>query len=70
MNKEQPIPRTFGGYISKRTNKRVAPTKAEMIMWIRDYKNIRYAMDCPYRVIKKVFIENGGMEWWNKREGK
>ena len=38
--------------------------KTEMIMWIRDYKNVRYSFDTPYKTIKKVFTEMGGNEWW------
>ena len=51
-------------YIPKRTNKRKSPMKTEMIMWIRDYKNVRYSFDTPYKTIKKVFTEMGGNEWW------
>lgn len=61
------IPRTFGGYVSKRTNKRKAPYKHDMIFYLIDYKNIRYAMDCPYKVVKKAFADNGGFDWWNNK---
>ena len=40
-------------YMPKRRNKRKSPMKMEMIMWIRDYRNVRYAMDTPYNTIKK-----------------
>ena len=60
--------RTFGaGYVSKRNNKRKAPTKYEMISFIKDYRNINYAMDTPYNIIKKVFSEKGGFEWWENK---
>jgi len=65
---ENELPRTFGGYIPKRTNKRKAPLKYQMISFLRDYKNIKYAMDCPYKVVKKVFADNGGLEWWNNKK--
>ena len=57
-------------YIPKRRNKRKAPMKMEMIMWIRDYRNVRYAMDTPYNTIKKVFAEMGGNEWWENKTNK
>ena len=49
------------------SNKRKSPMKTEMIMWIRDYRNVRYAMDTPYNVIKKVFADMGGNKWWEAK---
>ena len=57
-------------YMPKRRNKRKSPMKMEMIMWIRDYRNVRYAMDTPYNTIKKVFAEMGGNEWWENKTNK
>tara|TARA_R100000700_G_C3040499_1_gene64743 strand:- start:232 stop:405 length:174 start_codon:yes stop_codon:yes gene_type:complete len=55
----------------KRNNKRKSPMKTEMIMWIRDYKNVKYSMDAPYNTIKKVFAEMGGDKWWEiNKKGK
>ena len=65
---ENELPRTFGGYVPKRTNKRKAPLKHQMISFLRDYKDIRYAQDCPLNVIKQVFADNGGLEWWNSNK--
>lgn len=63
------LPRMGGGYIPKRRNKRKAPLKYQMISFLRVYKNIGYAPDCPLNVIKQVFADNGGLEWWeNKKE--
>ena len=69
MKKEQPIPRTFGGYISKRTNKRIAPRKFDMWQYMAD-RDVRYSFNAPYKTIKEAFENMGGMEWWNKKETK
>ena len=53
-------------YISKRTNKRTAPTKYDMWKYMTD-RDIRYSFNAPYKVIKKVFTEMGGNEWWENK---
>ena len=70
MKTEQPIPRTFGGYISKRTNKRIAPKKYDMWQYMYD-RDVKYSFDTPYKTIKEAFVNMGGMKWWenkNKQE--
>ena len=63
------LPRTFGGYVPKRRNKRKAPLKYQMISFLRDYRNIGYSQDTPLKAIKKAFADNGGLDWWNNKKG-
>tara|TARA_R100000655_G_C2899722_1_gene178622 strand:- start:41 stop:199 length:159 start_codon:yes stop_codon:yes gene_type:complete len=44
-----------------------APDKYDMIYYLRCYDDRNYAWDCPYKVIKKAFAENGGFDWWNNK---
>ena len=69
MKKEQPIPRTFGGNISKRTNKKKSPSKFDMWQYITD-RGAKYMFDTSHNTIKKVFSEMGGNEWWNNKTNK
>jgi len=58
------LPRTWGN-LPKRTNKRNAPLKHQMVFWLRDFRNINLSLnDCPLKHVKKVFVEQGGNKWW------
>jgi len=53
--------------LPKRKNKRKAPMKYDM--WDFLYlRGIKYSITfTSVKVIKKAFIENGGMEWWENK---
>ena len=59
---------TMRSGISKRTNKRIAPTKYDMWSYMSD-RDVVYSFNfTPYKVIKKVFADMGGNEWWAKKQ--
>ena len=59
---------TMRSGISKRTNKRIAPTKYDMWSYMSD-RDVVYSLNfTPYKVIKKVFADMGGNEWWAKKQ--
>ena len=65
---------SFGGLVfkiglSKRTNKRHAPLKYDMWKYLYHNKGLRYSLaTTSVAIIKKVFIEKGGMEWWKQKK--
>ena len=63
---EMGVGMTMRSGISKRTNKRIAPTKYDMWRYMSD-RDVVYSFNfTSYKIIKKRFEDMGGNEWWTK----